>query len=924
MASWTDKIPTFNPYVAQLPVDAMVKVGMIKQQKYEEGIEKIQTNIDNVAGLDIYKDVDKKYLESKLNQLGNNLKTVAAGDFSNFQLVNSVNGMTNQISRDENVMNAVASTSIHKKESSIMGKEREKGVLAPENESDYLKQFSAYANSEKVGEKFNGRYTKYTDVNKKLFDIAKEVGIDETTVPQLYQTDDQGNVLKDANGVPKWNPVMVEKHLKGKDAGKILNAFQNALTPGDYNQLAITGRYINGSKTSEQLATDVVSNYSNNITIASGKIQAISLELEKQNSKNDKDQTVIDSLNKQKEFFESQKTKLESSQAKDLETIQTNPDSVRANLYTNNYLSKMSNDLSSMTEDTKYSVSPLFTITMEQNRFNRDIQRDKIADIHWSAEQRRADRKELYDSEKDKLDLFLKYGVGTPPPGYQGASKGWDEAINVPENKYGIINAVHDDFSSGVAELNDINYNITLDFFKNVNHRTPGETDVNYEKRLKKAMFDYAKANKESVDPNSGDINTFTARFAAKQLADWSKNPKDVPFEFRGLISKQDELSKDLSIEQQRMINIKKQAIADAKLKGIDATSITEIDKYVKPIDIQLKDGSRYHLSRNDIMDFASLHPEKFNTFGRLTIDTQQEVAREQAEKRLKLKYGNKFSSIATAVIGTGSNTAKGAMASPRSILLEKLAMNPNVKAAGEIINNSNYGKIAEIEAQLYVDNGYLKQPKSYPVQRGKENKDDVNARMVGIVSKYSGNLNQVEGFDTNAMIAEILSEKPGAVKLTATAGISSRTPVEYSMTVIKADKQQSMIISEDDYTYLSKNPPMRSAPTPRVIEQINTYGTSGRDGTDNPNAAWYTASKFKNLTGVDYTVTGNLVPDKNDPNSLWFKMYIHNKDNSITHVTYDQPIPKFNKDGSLNQDLDRIPEGVNSTIIQQLLKSRK
>ena len=922
MASYTDKIPQFNPYVAQLPVDAMVKVGMYKQQKYEEGLEKIQTNIDNVAGLDIYKDVDKKYLQSKLNQLGNDLTFVAAGDFSNFQLVNSVNGMTNQIAKDKNVMNAVASTSVHKQQSKIMESEKEKGISAPENETDYLKQFNAYANSNEVGEKFNGRYTKYTDVNKKLFDIAKEVGIDETTVPQLYQTDDQGNVLKDADGVPKWNPVMVEKHLKGKDASKILSAFQNALTPGDYNQLAITGRYINGNKTSEQLATDVVSNYSNNITIASGKIQSIALELEKQNSKNNKDQTIIDSLNKQKEFFESQKTKLESSQANDLESIENNPDSVRANLYTNNYLSKMSNSLSSMTEDTKYSVSPLFTITMEQNRFNRDIQRDKIADIHWSAEQRRADRKELYDSEKDKLELFLKYGVGTPPPGYQGSSKGWDEAINVPENKYAIVNSVHDDFSSGVAELNDINYNITLDFFKNVNHKLAGEKDVDYEKRLKKAMFDYATANKESVDPNSGGINTFTARFAAKQLATWSKNPKEVPFEFRSLLAKQDDLSKDLAIQQQGMIDIKKQAVEQAKLQGIDARSITEIDKYVKPADVRLKDGSSYHLSKNDVMDFANLHPEVFNTFGGWTVDKEQEVAREQSTKRLKLKYGNKFDALNNQLFGIVTVNSDSPTGGTRQI---NTTTHPNIKTAGDFLYKSNYGKIAGIEAQLYVDNGYLKQPKSYPVQRGKENKDDVNARMVGIVSKYSGNLNQVEDFNTEAMIAEILSDKPGAVKLTSTPGISSRTPIEYSMTVYNsAGKNQSVRISEDDYTYLSKNPPMRSAPVPKVIQQINTYGTSGRDGTENPNAAWYTANKFKNLTGVNYTVTGNLVPDKNDPNNLWLKMYIHNADNSITPVTYDQPIPKFYKDGSLNQDLDRLPEGVNSTVIQQLLKSKK
>jgi hypothetical protein len=921
MASFTDVLPQFAPYVSQIPNELMLKVGMDKQQKYEQGIQKIQSNIDNVAGLDIYKDVDKKYLESKLNALGNDLKWVGAGDFSDFQLVNSVNGMTNQIVKDENIQNAVSSTAVHKKESSIMAKERENGTLAPENETDYLKQFSAYANSDKVGEKYNGRYTKYIDVNKKLYDIAKEVGIDETTVPQLYQTDDQGNVLKDANGVPKWNPVMAEKHLKGKDAGKILSAFQNALTPADYNQLAITGRYINGNKTPEQLATDVVNNYSNNITIASGKIQAISLELEKQNSKNNKDEELISSLNKQKEFFESQKTKLESSQTKDLETIQTNPDSVRANLYTNNYLSGMSQQLSSLTEETKYSVSPLFTITMEQNRFNRDIQRDKIADAHWSAEQRREDRKELYGAQKDQLELFLKYGIGTPPPGYQGSSKGWDEAIDVPENKFAIVNAVHDDFSAGVTELNDINYNITLDFFKNVNHKTPGETDVNYEKRLKKAMFDYAKANKESIDPNSGGINTFTARFAAKQLETWSKNPKDIPFEFRGLIAKQDDLSKDLAIEQQRMVNIKKQAIEQAKLQGIDAKSITEINKYVKPTNVTLKDGSTYSLSKTDVMDFASLHPDVFNTFGGWTVDTQQEVAKAQAEKRLKLKFGNKFNTLDAKLFGIVEVPSDSPFGGTRRV---NTATHPNIKAAGDFLNDSSYGKIAQIEAQLYVDNGYLKQPKSYPVQRGKENKDDVNARMVGIVSKYSGNLNQVEGFDTNAMIAEILSEKPGAVKLTATPGISSRTPIEYSMTVIKADKQQSMRISEDDYTYLSKNPPMQSAPIPKVIEQINTYGTSGRDGTENPNAAWYTASKFKNLSNVNYTVTGNLVPDKSNPNNLWFKMYIHNPDNSIIPVTYDQPIPKFTKGGSLNQDLDRLPEGINSTVIQQLLKSRK
>ena len=60
--------------------------------------------------MDVVNDADKKYLQSKLNDLGSKLKTVAAGDFSNQQLVNSVGGMATQIVKDPTVQNAVYST----------------------------------------------------------------------------------------------------------------------------------------------------------------------------------------------------------------------------------------------------------------------------------------------------------------------------------------------------------------------------------------------------------------------------------------------------------------------------------------------------------------------------------------------------------------------------------------------------------------------------------------------------------------------------------------------------------------------------------------------------------------------------------------------------------------------------------------------
>jgi len=144
MASFTDIIPQFNPYVQQLPVEAMVSVGMEKQRRYDEGLQKIQSQFEQVAGLDVVRDADKKYLQSKLNELGSNLKGFAASDFSNFQLVNSVGGMVKQVSNDKNVQNAVSSTAWYRKQLTEMEKQ-----IAEENLQ--LKTFMTLKCKLKVG-----------------------------------------------------------------------------------------------------------------------------------------------------------------------------------------------------------------------------------------------------------------------------------------------------------------------------------------------------------------------------------------------------------------------------------------------------------------------------------------------------------------------------------------------------------------------------------------------------------------------------------------------------------------------------------------------------------------------------------------------------------------------------------------------------
>ena len=194
MASFTDQISQFNPYIQQLPVDAMVKVGMQKQAQYDQGVQKIQGYIDNIAGMDVMRDVDKQHLQSKLNELGSRLKTVAAGDFSNAQLVNSVGGMAGQIVKDPYVQAAVYSYSNDNKNMKEMEKAKEKGELTPHAEYVYNLKRNTYLNNPNLKDDegkpitFSGKYIKGWDLDGNLIKAVDAVGDGEWTAQNIWKT----------------------------------------------------------------------------------------------------------------------------------------------------------------------------------------------------------------------------------------------------------------------------------------------------------------------------------------------------------------------------------------------------------------------------------------------------------------------------------------------------------------------------------------------------------------------------------------------------------------------------------------------------------------------------------------------------------------------------------------------------------------
>jgi hypothetical protein len=328
MASFTDSIPQFNPYVQQLPVEAMVQVGMQKQKQYDEGIQKIQTSIDNIAGLDVARDVDKAYLQSKLNQLGNDLRTVAAGDFSNFQLVNSVSGMTNQIIKDPIVQNAVSSTAKRRKEYEFMEEARKKGELTPENQAYFTTRDSEWTNSTDLKQSYNARYVPYFDVLKHAKETIDGLKIDNFSFDEIYQKGPDGKYVTDAKGNLVLSPAMTRIKEEGYLPGKLEAAIDQIFNDPRVNQqLTISGEYAYRGVSPDQLAISVTSEANKIKEKYEDKLDELNIQLQLDpNSDEIKEQILNTELSI---------SKLGENLAQTGEILSSNPNAIRASLYKN-------------------------------------------------------------------------------------------------------------------------------------------------------------------------------------------------------------------------------------------------------------------------------------------------------------------------------------------------------------------------------------------------------------------------------------------------------------------------------------------------------------------------------------------------------------------------------------------------------------
>ena len=173
---------------AKVDLSSTFQAQSYKQQNYDINTQQTQQLINQYAGTDLLKDVDKEYFGQRLNTLVNFVNQSGTRDWSRKSISDQIQNYVST-SLDKNVMNAIASTqSFRKQQAEIEDiKKNKPDQYSMQNEWFATQDLQRYLSTKEVGDTYHAQsYVPYTDVKKAILDNAdklKEFGIEYYTNP---------------------------------------------------------------------------------------------------------------------------------------------------------------------------------------------------------------------------------------------------------------------------------------------------------------------------------------------------------------------------------------------------------------------------------------------------------------------------------------------------------------------------------------------------------------------------------------------------------------------------------------------------------------------------------------------------------------------------------------------------------------------
>jgi hypothetical protein len=363
MASRFDQIPQFNPYIQEAPLDLVSQIGMYKQQRYYEGVQKVQSYVDSVAGINLARNVDRQYLQGKLQKLSADVSQVVNEDFSNPFLQTKIGNIAHGIQTDDKIVNGIMGTNELLQKKAQINDIRTKNSAAynPNNDVYSMIDVQKWMDNPEPGVPLqdNHKYIDYYDYSKEVRDAMKNFKPSKIT-----NTVPKGEWMV-TNSDASYTNDEVRRYLEAtlSDRAKQQMKIEGVVSfLGRDNELL--GSYYSKLKDNVKQNNNLISHY---------QAQKAGVPKEQQ----DLLQGKIESLTDENLDNINQYSKIDN---RDLDAFNGNKENIASYLFRNAYLDQAARGYSHVDVEQSYDPNEIwkakFTQSMENARLNTRLQFD--------------------------------------------------------------------------------------------------------------------------------------------------------------------------------------------------------------------------------------------------------------------------------------------------------------------------------------------------------------------------------------------------------------------------------------------------------------------------------------------------------------------------------------------------------------------
>ena len=168
----------YPDYISPLPAEDLIKVALYKQQMFDEGVNKVQSQVDAYSQLrsDIYTPVEQQYFDETMTNLVKAVNDSAGIDFSKKANVQAVLGIGKPLERDSNIINAIQNGKEIKKRYKTLS-EIDQDKRSATNDWAYTNDVENYLKANKLGMSLqkDKQYEEYFDISEMVTEFVKEL-----------------------------------------------------------------------------------------------------------------------------------------------------------------------------------------------------------------------------------------------------------------------------------------------------------------------------------------------------------------------------------------------------------------------------------------------------------------------------------------------------------------------------------------------------------------------------------------------------------------------------------------------------------------------------------------------------------------------------------------------------------------------------